>query len=231
MADPKRRNISQKSEMLYDLHHFGVILDTRELFLASNLDDNCDDAMIDHVTANNFIRNLQILNNMGSDTILVHMITNGGDWNYGMAIYDAIKNSCEDSELSDIIVVAYAHARSMSSIIPQAATYRVIMPNADFLIHWGTEEVSGNFTSVQAEVKWSEKLAETMLNIYYQRCKDGDFWKRNALLTEKDIKKYIQENMDSKQEWYMTPRIAVDMGFMDAVLGDPQYETIKSLRE
>jgi ATP-dependent protease ClpP protease subunit len=70
-----------------------------------------------------------------------------------------------------------------------------------------------------------------MLDIYYQRCKDGDFWKRQGLLTEAEIKEYLKENMDKKQEWYMTPRIAVDMGFMDAVLGDEQYETISSLRE
>lgn len=231
MADPKRRNISQKSEMVYDIHNFGLILDTREIFLSSCLEYNYEEAMIDHISANMFIRNLQLLNNMNSETILVHMITNGGVWNYGIAIYDAIKNSCDDPELSDIVILAHAHARSMSSIIPQAATYRVMMPNADFLIHWGTDELSGNFTSVQAEAKWGEVIAETMLDIYYRRCHGGDFWKRQGLLTEKKIKEYLKDNMDAKQEWYMTPRVAVDMGFMDAVLGDEQYETIKALRD
>jgi ATP-dependent protease ClpP protease subunit len=229
MSDPKRRNISQRSEMIYDVHNFGIILDTREIFLTNNL--SCDEPEIDSWVANNFIRNLQLLNSMNDQTILVHMITNGGDWNYGIAIYDAIKNSCDDPKLSDIIVLAYAHSRSMSSVIPQAASYRVIMPNADFLIHWGSDVIDGNHTSVQSEAQWCAVIAERMLDIYYQRCKDGDFWKRQGLLTEAEIKEYLKENMDKKQEWYMTPRIAVDMGFMDAVLGDEQYETISSLRE
>lgn len=229
MPDPKRRNISQRSEMIYDVHNFGIILDTREIFLSNNLND--EDPEIDHVVANNFIRNLQLLNSMNNETILVHMITNGGDWNYGIAIYDAIKNSCDDPNLSDIVILAYAHARSMSSVIPQAANYRVMMPNADFLIHWGTEAVEGNHTSVQSEARWCAFIAEQMLDIYYRRCKDGDFWKRQGILTENEIKGYLKENMDRKQEWYMTPRMAVDMGFMDAVLGDDNYETIASLRE
>jgi ATP-dependent protease ClpP protease subunit len=231
MSDPKRRNISQRSEMIYDVHNFGIILDTREIFLGSNLDESQEDSQIDHVVANTFIRNLQILNNMSDDAILVHMITCGGDWNYGMAIYDAIKQSCDDPKLSDVVVLAYAHARSMSSVIPQAASYRVIMPNADFLVHWGTEVADGNYTSVQAETKWSAVLAERMVDVYYQRCKDGDYWRRHDILTEQDIKQFLRENMDKKQEWYMAPRTAVDMGFMDAVLGDEHYETIASLRE
>jgi ATP-dependent protease ClpP protease subunit len=36
--------------------------------------------------------------------------------------------------------------------------------------------------------------------------------------------------MDKKQEYYMTPREAVERGFMDAVLGDEGYETIEMIR-
>jgi ATP-dependent protease ClpP protease subunit len=225
MADPKRRGISQRSEMIYDVHNFGIILDTREIFLSSALDYHYDDAMIDHKAANTFIRNLQILNYMGSDTILVHQITNGGDWNMGIAIYDAIKNSS-----SETVLLAHAHARSMSSIIPQAATWRIIMFNADFLIHWGTSVLDGNFTSVQAEAEWDKKISERMLDIYLERCKEGEYWTRNGM-DEQTIREWLRDQMDKKQEVYMTPREAVDKGFFDAVLGDEGFETIKSLRD
>lgn len=227
MSEMKRRNLSQKSEMLYDLHNFGVIMDTREIWLCSDLGYDYDEAMIDHRSANNFIRNLKLLDNMGDGTILIHMVTNGGEWSYGMAIYDAIKAS-----RSNTVILAYAHARSMSSIIPQAATFRVIMPNADFLIHWGYWGFEGNHTSGMAEADWCRKLEEMMLDCYVERCVDAPFWqdrwKKNH---EAYIRKYLRDLMDKKQECYFTARESVEMGFMDAVLGDEGYETIQALRE
>jgi ATP-dependent protease ClpP protease subunit len=226
MPEPKRRNISQKSEMVYDLHHFGINIDTREIFLSSDLDYDYNEAMLDHRAANKFVRNLQILNSLSDGPILVHMITCGGDWNYGMAIYDAIKTS-----KSDIIILAYAHARSMSSIIPQAAKWRVMMPNADFLIHDGTLGFDDmNYQSVVSEVKWSEKGRERMLDVYVERCREGQFFLRENM-DDKAIKEWLIDKINKKQEFYLTSREAVDYGFMDAVLGDDEFESISSLRE
>lgn len=231
MGDPRRRNISQRSEMIYDCHEFGVIPDTREIFLNSRTDTLIEDgAMIDHWAATNFIRNLRLLLSISQNPILVHMITCGGYWQYGMAIYDAIKESCESTVGADITVLAYAHSRSMSSIIPQAATHRVIMPNADFLIHWGSMGVEGNLTSVLAEAEQAKKECESMLDAYMLRCVGGSYWKRQKMGKDA-IREYLRDTMDKRQEWYMTPREAVDRGFMDAVLGDEGYETIASLRE
>ncbi len=230
MPNPKRRNISQKSELIYDAHRFGIIIDTREVFVSPPLDDNITDAEIDHNVCHQFIRNLQILNSMGSETILVHMATCGGDWHYGMAMYDAIKNSCEDETLSDIVILSYAHARSMSSIIPQAATWRVLMPNADFLIHYGQYGDEGNYTNVATSFEWYKKSVDIMFQAYLERIRDGQFFKREGW-DDKQILQWLRETIDKKQEFYMTPRDAVDKGFADAVLGDEGYETIRKLRE
>ena len=230
MSTPKRRNISQRSEMVYDAHHFGIIIDTRELFVSPPLDENVEHAMIDHVVCHQFIRNLQILNSMGRDTILVHMITCGGDWFYGMAMYDAIKNSCDDDELSNVVILSYAHARSMSSVIPHAATWRVLMPNTDYLVHYGEYEDGGNYTNVMASMKWYEKSTEVMMHVYLERIREGQFFKREGW-DDKQILQWLRDTIDKKQEFYMTPRDAVDKGFADAVLGDEGYETIRKLRE
>lgn len=231
MGDPRRRNISQRSEMIYDCHEFGVIPDTREIFLNSRTDVTLyeEGAMIDHWAATHFIRNLRLLLSISQEPILVHMVTCGGDWNYGMAIYDAIKESCESEVGAEITVLAYGHSRSMSSVIPQAATQRVIMPNADFLIHWGSMGVEGNLTSVLSEAEQAKKACETMLEIYLSRCKDGPYWKQKRM-SQDAIRDYLRDIMDRKQEVYMTPREAVDKGFMDAVLGDDNYETIGMLK-
>lgn len=229
MTEPRKRNISQKSELTYDCHSFGLIVDTREIFLCSDPDSVFEEAIIDHWAANNFIRNLRILNHMGKGKIFVHMITCGGVWEYGMAIYDAIKESCESEAGSEITILAYGHARSMSSIIPQAATKRIICPNADFLIHDGVMGVEGNLRSVISEADWAHKQRDVMLDIYVSRCKDGAFWKRERM-NEKDIKLWIGNQIDKKQEFYLSARDAVDKGFMDAVLGDDKCETIEMLR-
>jgi ATP-dependent protease ClpP protease subunit len=208
------------------------MIDTREIFLSSSLEDDCETAMIDHWSANHFIRNLSILNSTGDrkQPILVHMCTCGGEWNYGIAIYDAIKASCDDEKCSDVIILAHAHARSMSSIIPQAAKWRVIMPNADFLIHWGELELASTHTSVQAEAHWARRSCETMLDIYIDRCREASYWEREGYDTPETIREFLRDRMDKKQEYYMTARESVEMGFMDAVLGDEGFETIDQLR-
>jgi len=222
MSAPKKRNISQQSELIYDCHNFSIILDTREIFLHSNLETTCEEAYIDHYCANLFIRNLRLLDSVNHNPILVHMITNGGEWNYGMAIYDAILASP-----SEITILAYAHARSMSSIIPQAAQYRVIMPNADVLIHWGTEYYDGNYTSVQSEAEWSRQCSKIMVDIYANRCKNGAYFKG---WTINRIKKWLSDQMTKKQEFYMTPQEAVNKGFMDGIFGEKKYENYEMLR-
>jgi len=230
MSNPKRRNISQRSEMIYDAHHFGIIIDTRELFIAPNLEQSVDEAMIDHVVCNQFIRNLQILNSMSNDTILIHMATCGGDWSYGIAIYDMIKASCDDEDSSNIVVLSHAHARSMSSIIPQAATWRVLMPCIDYLVHYGYYADSGNYTNVMANADWYKKSNDLMMNMYLERIREGQFFKREGW-DDKQILTWLRTTIDKRQEFYMTARDAVDKGFADAVLGDEGFETIAKLRD
>jgi ATP-dependent protease ClpP protease subunit len=225
----KRPALDQRSALAYITHEFNVNTDTRDIFLHGYIDYEIppmEEPGVDYRMAANLIKNLNMLRHLDSEApILIHMMTCGGDWNFGMAIYDAIK-ACANP----VVVLAYAHSRSMSSIIPQAADYRVIMPNADFLIHWGSSGYEGNYTSVQAEAEWDKVLSERMLDIYAERCQDGDFWKRRNLLHTKDIREWLRENMDKRQEYYMDARESVDKGFFDAVLGDENYETIESLR-
>lgn len=223
MPAPKKRSISQKSEMIYDAHTFGVILDTREIFLGPDPSYHYDDAMIDFKAATTFITNMRLLNSIGDDPIIVHMNTCGGDWNNGMAIYDVIKDSP-----SEVTIVAYSYARSMSSIIPQAATWRVIMPNADFLIHHGTLDMGGNYQSVVSDVDQAKIDTEIMLDIYVDRCLEGQFFQKKKM-GKNAIRDWLQNQMARKQEFYMSPRESVEYGLMDGVLGDEDFESISAL--
>ena len=215
--------------MIYDAHMFGVIIDTREIFVTPGMESD----MIDFTVAYQFICNLRLLNSIGSGTILVHMITCGGDWNYGMAMYDAIKESCDDPKSSDIICLSYAHARSMSSIIPQAATWRILQPHADYLVHYGEYADEGNFTNVMAGADWYKKSNETMMKCYSRRMIYGEFAQKQEWGEDKIIR-WLRAQIDKKQEFYMTPQEAVFRGFADGILGDMNTEgceNIEALRK
>lgn len=219
---PVRRTISQRSELINDFHAYGVNPDTREIVLMS-APENAEEG-IDYVAANTFIKNLLLLNMMNHMNILVHQVTCGGEWAYGIAIFDAIVASP-----SPVTVLAHAHARSMSSIIPQAAKRRVIMPNADFLCHFGTAGYSGDDRSFVAEGRWTDKLGDRMLDIYTARCSRGPFFRRNKYSKER-VRDYIRRQLNTQREWYMTPEEAVDRGFMDGVFGKPGFKTFEEIR-
>ena len=215
-----RRTISQRSDLLGDFHKYGVNLDSREIVLQSS-PDNQDDGL-DYISANIFIKNLLFLNNLNHFPIVIHQCTCGGCWNYGMAIYDAILSSP-----SPVILIAYAHARSMSSIIPQAAKKRIIHPNADFLIHFGGAGFEGDARSFIAEGQKADEIDRRMIDIYSGRCVKGPFFLKKY--SRERVRKYLREQMNIRREWYMSPAEAVHMGFMDGIYGTPGYRTIKEI--
>lgn len=219
-----RRTISQRSELIYDAQEYGINVDTRELFVHGYAGDVDEEPGVDYRMAVKFVKNLNILNHFGDKPILVHMHTFGGIWPDGMAMYDAIKAS-----KSPVTVLSYAHARSMSSIIPQAAEYRVLMPNCDFMFHPGSAGGGGcNLLSYWSDAKDNMRLYEIMINIYVGKAKHGNHF---VDWTEEEIKEHFKREMEKRQEVYLTARQAVDWGLADAVLGDPNYETIEALRE
>jgi ATP-dependent protease ClpP protease subunit len=220
---PVRRTISQRSELVNDFHTYGLNLDTREVVLMSD-PGNAEDG-IDYSCANTFIKNLLLLNNSNHMPILVHQCTCGGDFNYGMAIYDAVATSP-----SPITLLAYAHSRSMSSIIPQAARRRVIMPNCDFMVHFGVAGFTGDGRSFVSEGKQVDRMDMRMLNLYAAKCIRGPFFRRNKYSNAK-VKEYLRSRMNDLREWYMTPEEAVDKGFMDGLFGTPGFRNVEEIRQ
>jgi len=217
-----RRTISQRSELLNDWHDYGVNPDTREIFLMS-CPENPEEG-IEYCGASTFIKNLALLDSFSHKPILIRQNTVGGEWEYGMAIYDAILASP-----SKIVLLAYAHARSMSSIIPQAATKRVMMPNADFLIHFGEAGYIGDARSFAAEGRQADLLDARMIDLYAARCVKGPFFRRRKMSREK-VREYLRHEMNERREWYMTPQQAVDFGFMDGIFGERGFRTIEEIR-
>jgi ATP-dependent protease ClpP protease subunit len=143
----------------------------------------------------------------------IHVImgTVGGEWNYGMGIYDAIK-ACRHK----VIITAYAWARSMSSIILQAATERVLMPHCDFMIHYGTTSAEGHYLTVKSGMQYEERSEKIMLGIYAERCQHGNHFKMNHMSVV-DIIKFLDRKMRDKGDWWLSAHEAVQYGFADRV--------------
>src|SRR3989338_7328 len=163
--------------------------------------------------ANRFIKNLRFLSIRNpNQPILIHMKSCGGYWTEGMAIHDAIK-TCPNK----VTILSYTHARSMSSIILQAADKRVLMPNSYFLFHEGALWLSGTSKGVLSNVDWIKRVVNpTMLNIYARVLKRKGRFSRWSFT---HIKKTIQDKMDKKEDVFLTAWEAVDWGFADEVFG------------
>lgn len=222
MAKP-RRTISQRSELTYDWYEFGINADSREMMLTSRVDDGGDAMGVNAQMAGQFCRALRLLSYLGRGPILIHMSTCGGEWEYGMAIYDAII-SCP----CVVTILAYSGARSMSGLIFQAADYRVLQPNADFMFHLGTFGGNMNYISAQTEASENKRLTAVMLQILVESCRKGIHFRR---WSRERIRRELLAHMEKRGEVFLPARQAVEWGFADAVLGDEGYETIDALLE
>lgn len=172
---------------------------------------------VEFLMANRFIKNMNILMRKNPKTpILIHMKTKGGFWEEGMAIYDMIK-ACP----VPVTILNYTHARSMSSLIFQAANKRVMMKNSYFLFHDGTLGVDGTVKQVESAVEFNKLSTEIMLDIYVEAMKrKGKFSGK----TREFIRKWLRDRMDKKEDVYLTAEQAVEYGLADEIFGgDGQY--------
>lgn len=180
---------------------------------------------IEYVIAKRFIKNFGIIMRSSRKPIVIHMKTCGGDWIEGMAIYDTIK-TCP----WPVTIINYTHARSMSSLIFQAANKRIMMPNSYFLIHDGTSAVNGTNKQVRSAVNFEKKVADkTMMDIYVKAMKESSHGKF-ANKTVKYIKTWLRNRMDKEEDVYFTAKEAVELGFADAIF-DSNYKGLTKYTE
>jgi ATP-dependent protease ClpP protease subunit len=197
---------------LFDLHSYDIDVDANHIYLVGSEDYDVEDFQepgVEYIMANKFIRNLNFLTQKTQDPILIHMKTCGGYWEEGMAIYDAIK-MCPNH----VTVLVYTHARSMSSIILQAADKRVMMPHSTFMFHDGTMGYSGTTKQFLNEAEEVKRTSKVMMDIYVDVMKTkGKYnkWGRQRIHT------WLRNQMDKREEVYLDAQQAVDFGFADEV--------------
>jgi len=215
---------ANNNNTLSTIHDYNIDIDNRELYLHSYISDENDESGVDYRSAIVFEKNLRYLNTLSLDPILVHMHLPGGDWQDCLGIYDAIKAS-----KSKVIIVASAKVESSSSVLLQAADLRILTPNTNFLIHYGSISVDNEHKAALSMVQWSEKESEKMIEIFTEKCINSSIskeknWKRMI------VRKHIVSQLATKRDWILTSEEAVRYGFADGILGTKKYPNIDYIK-
>ena len=146
------------------------------------------------------------------------MKTWGGFVEEGFALYDAIRFcSCY------VTILSYTHARSMSSIILQAADKRVLMPNSYFMIHWGTYAFSGGHRQMLSWAEFEKKMEPRFLAVYLNKMEGSNYFKHRS---RQGIETRLRAKMGSKTDIILTPEEAISWGLADEVF-DGDWKALK----
>lgn len=210
---------------LLSVHTYNVDTKNREIFLHSYISDYDEEPGVDYKSAVVFEKNMRYLNLMSNDPILIHMHMPGGDWEDCLGIYDTIKHS-----KAKTIMLAYGKVQSASSVILQAPSIRVLMPNVTMMIHYGSISLDSEHSKAAASsLKWNERECDKMIDIFTERCMQGEMaksknWKKMM------AKKHIQSQLANQCDWILTAEEAVNYNFADGILGTKPYISIDSLK-
>jgi ATP-dependent protease ClpP protease subunit len=210
---------------LLSIHTYNIDTKNREIFLHSYMSDGEEESGVDYRSAIIFEKNMRYLNLMSSDPILIHMHMPGGDWEDCLGIYDTIKHS-----KAKTILLAYGKVQSASSVILQAPNIRILMPNVTMMIHYGSISLDSEHSKAAASsLKWNERECDKMIDIFTERCIQGDMAK-NKNRKKLMAKKHIQSQLASQCDWILTAEEAIQYNFADGILGHKPYTTIDSLK-
>lgn len=202
----------QQDDLISDIQSSNIDVENRIIYLQEREDSSSESSGVDFRMAQNFIKNINILQKLSSDPITIYMQTLGGCWWSGMGVYDAIKLSkCK------VTIVGYAQICSMGTIIMQSADRRILMPSCIFMCHYGTSGNGGDYLSAQNYAQVEKQQELQMMDIYSERClKTGKYFKERGDSLSK-VKAYIKRKLKDG-DWYMTAQEAVEFGFADHVL-------------
>lgn len=218
-----------KDQVLYDMHNHCVNLNLRDIYLHSYYSrDEDEEPGIDYRQATTFIKNLHMLDQPPNKPILVHLHSVGGDWDNGMAMFNSIQFSG-----SYITMLAYAQASSMSGILLQSASLRIMMPDCHFLMHHGSGGGGVNHPfAIKAAADFEYQACKRMLTIFAERAYNtGPFFTKKKSTTVQSAWSFFDKKLMSKIDWFLTAEETVHYGLADDILGGKEYPDLASLRE
>lgn len=209
---------------LNSIHQYNIDINNREIYLHSYFSDS-EEGGVDYRSAVNLEKNIRYLNTLSLEPILVHMHLPGGEWQDCLGMFDTIRLS-----KAKVIILAYAKAESCSGVLLQSSNLRILMPNTNLLIHYGSFTLDGEHSKAAASsVKWNESECDKMIDIFTDRCMNSQIcteknWKRMM------ARKHIVSQIANKCDWILTAEEAVYYGFADGILGTKKFPNIDYLK-
>lgn len=168
----------------------------RKIFINDDIEDwNCMDAIVKILRYNNEDDGIP---EEERKPIRIYITSNGGSVNSGIALMDTIAAS-----KTPVYTVNLSYQYSMACIIGIAGSKRFAMPNAKFLIHDGSDSISGSTSKVMDFIGFAQKIEDRIM----------DFIIGNTRITKKEYKKRFRE------EWYFFADEAKECGVIDYIIG------------
>lgn len=212
--------ISHINDYAIDVDHREIFLFPREEYMYGGDGEPLGEPGVEFGLANQFIKNLRLLSNLSDDPILIHLKSCGGDWVEGLAMYQAMR-ACPNR----IVMLNYASARSMSSILFCAADYRAMMPYSTFMIHRGEAWIGGTGTQVVTEFSEYQKAEKIMFGIYAERLRENELM---SGWPDKKIHQWLNKKMKETEEVYFTAEEALTYNWADTIFGaDGNYDWVE----
>jgi ATP-dependent protease ClpP protease subunit len=210
MAGKKLIAVDKHLSNIECIHNYNIDIENRVIYLSSEYDDDkYNESGTEHQMYSRFVKNMDLLNSTGQEPIKIRSSNIGGDWNYGMAIFDIIRRSKSPTHF-----FIDAYACSMGSIVPQSATRRFISKHADFLIHNGTYDMHGQYEHVEKHWEFYKTNTPRMFEIFADRCVNAPAFKGKK---KADVIKFLESKVDKDREWWLHADEAVHYGFADEI--------------
>lgn len=176
---------------------YGLNFTSRTIFL----NDDEDEEELNHCVAEQFIKNMLLLESAGQDEITVIINTQGGEVESGMAIYDAIDTS------TCYVNGRVFRAESMGAVLLQACDKRIMMPHSKLMLHAGSIEVSDIHShTTYKQIEENKRLDRVCETILLRRIKE-----KRPKFTRKQLKELLAHDtfLNSKQ--------AINLGLADLI--------------
>lgn len=157
---------------------------------------------IDEDTADRTVSSLLALD-VTEGPINLLLSTTGGDWYAGMAIYETIA-----AMQNYVTVTGVSYVMSMGTVIMQAADKRLLTPQATFLLHYGTDRMSGTHVDFQRAAKHGQAIQRQQEDIYLERIHEA-----HPRYARAKIQKLLEHDT------YLTAQEAVALGLATKVTG------------
>lgn len=147
------------------------------------------------------------LANISTPKITVHINSYGGEVSQGLGIYNLLKNFN-----GEVVTVNDGFACSAASIIFMAGTKRMMPKSSLLFIHNAWASASGDANEMRKTADFLEKVTQPSIEIY----------KQNSNLSEKDIKKMLD------QETWLSADESMVYGFATHVIEDEPKQSLEN---